>query len=104
MTSSIFNFVIDKFASQFLTIDPAQTKTSIFSGLLEISNVRIKPEIFTFFNVPFLELVHGYIGKLTVKMSFPRFLSNPIKVKIEKVFLFMIKIFEIYLQNFNFNY
>ena len=86
MTSSIFNFVIDKFASQFLTIDPAQTKTSIFSGLLEISNVRIKPEIFTFFNVPFLELVHGYIGKLTVKMSFPRFLSNPIKVKIEKVF------------------
>ena len=40
----------------------------------------------TFFNVPFLELVHGYIGKLTVKMSFPRFLSNPIKVKIEKVF------------------
>ena len=86
MTSSILNFVIDKYASQFLTIDPAQTKTSIFSGLLEISNVRIKPEIFTFFNVPFLELVHGYIGKLTVKMSFPRFLSNPIKVKIEKVF------------------
>ena len=37
-------------------------------------------------NIAFLEVVHGYIGSIKIKMSMPMFYKYPIKVYIEKVF------------------
>ena len=86
MSSSIINWVIDKYLSNILEINKEQTKSSIWSGEIEMSNLKIKPEIFTSMNLPYFELVHGYVGKMKVKMSLPRFYKYPIKVEIDKVF------------------
>ena len=37
-------------------------------------------------NIPFLEVVHGYIGSIKIKMGMPMFYKYPIDLKIEKVF------------------
>ena len=86
MTSSIFNWAIDKFLSKFLEINKDETKISLWNGSVEMSNVKIKPEIFTTMNLPYFELVNGYIGKIKLVVSLPRFYLYPIKVVVEKVF------------------
>ena len=86
MSSSIINWVIDKYLSNILEINKEQTKSSLWSGEFEMSNLKIKPEIFTSMNLPYFELVHGYVGKMKIKMSLPRFYKYPIKVEIDKLF------------------
>ena len=87
MTSSIFNWAIDKYLSKFLEINRDETKISLWNGSVEMSNVKIKPEIFTTMNLPYFELVNGYVGKIKLIVSLPRFYLYPIKVSVEKVFL-----------------
>ena len=86
MTSSIFNWAIDKYLSKFLEINKDETKISLWNGSVEMSNVKIKPEIFTTMNMPYFELVNGYVGKIKLVVSLPRFYLYPIKVVVEKVF------------------
>ena len=86
MTSSIFNWAIDKYLSKFLEINKDETKISLWNGEVEMSNVKIKSEIFTTMNLPYFELVNGYIGKIKLNVSLPRFYLYPIKVVVEKVF------------------
>jgi hypothetical protein len=86
MSKSIINWVIDKYLSNILEINKEQTKSSIWSGVVEMSNLKIKPEIFTSMNLPYFELVHGYVGNMKIKMTLPRFYKHPIKVEIDKLF------------------
>ena len=86
MTSSIFNWAIDKYLSKFLSINKDETNVSLWNGSVEMSNVKIKPEIFTTMNIPYFELVNGYIGKIKIVVSLPRFYLYPIKVVVDKVF------------------
>ena len=86
MTSSIINWIVDKYLSNILEINQEETKSSLWSGEFEMSNLKIKPEIFTNMNLPYFELVHGYVGKMKISMSLPRFYLYPIKVEIDKVY------------------
>ena len=86
MTSSIINWIVDKYLSNMLEINKEQTKSSLWSGEFEMSNLKIKPEIFTNMNLPYFELVHGYVGRMKISLSLPRFYLYPIKVEIDKVF------------------
>ena len=81
------NFIVEKYLSNFVEIDTSQTKASIFSGIINLKNLKIKNEIFETINLPYFELVHGYIGNLTIKLKMPRFYKYPINVEIEKVFI-----------------
>ena len=87
MTSSLMNFFIEKYLSNFVEIDTSQTKASIFSGTINLKNLKIKNEIFESLNLPNFEVVHGYIGNMTIILKMPTFYKYPIKVKIEKVFI-----------------
>ena len=86
MTSSIINWIVDKYLSNMLEINQEETKSSLWSGEFEMSNLKIKPEIFTNMNLPYFELVHGYVGKMKISLSLPRFYLYPIKVEIDKVY------------------
>ena len=86
MASSIINWIIDKKLSSILSIDPNETKSGLWSGFVELNRIKIKPTIFQEYNLPFLELVNGYIGSIKVKMSLPRFYLYPIIVEIDKVY------------------
>ena len=86
MASKILNFIVENYLSNFIEINPNQTKASLWSGEVQMSNVKIKKEIFKTMNIPFLEVVHGYIGSIKIKMSMPMFYKYPIQVCIDKVF------------------
>ena len=81
------NFIIEKYLSNFVEIDASQTKASIFSGIIKLKNLKIKNEIFETINLPYFEVVHGFIGNLTIKLTMPRFYKYPIHVEIEKLFI-----------------
>ena len=49
--------------------------------------MKIKREIFNLINIPFFELVNGYIGNLLVKLKMPRFYKHPINLEVDKVFI-----------------
>ena len=86
MASTVLNFIVENYLSNFIEIDPTQTQASLWSGEVQMSNVKIKKELFQTMNIPFLEVVHGYIGSIKIKMQMPMFYKYPIKVFIEKVF------------------
>ena len=86
MTSSIVNFIVERYLANILEINTSQTTASIWSGTVEMQNLKIKPEIFQTMNLPYLELVNGYVGKLKLELQMPRFYLYPIKVYVDKVF------------------
>ena len=86
MASRVLNYIVGNYLSNFIEINPKQTQASLWSGEVQMSNVKIKKELFQTMNIPFLEVVHGYIGSIKIKMSMPMFYKYPIKVKIDKVF------------------
>ena len=86
MASTVLNYIVENYLSNFIEIDPSQTKASLWSGEVQMSNVKIKKELFQTMNIPFVEVVHGYIGSIKIKMSMPMFYKYPIKVYIDNVF------------------
>ena len=86
MTSSLLNFIFEKFLSSIVEIDTSKTNVSIFSGEIELNNLKIKDEIFQNLNLPFIEVVHGYVGSLQISLKMPFFYDNTIKVFIDKIF------------------
>ena len=81
------NFLVEKYLSNFVEIDTSQTKASIFSGIINLKNLKIKQEIFKSINLPYFEVVNGYIGNLLIKLKMPRFYKYPINVEVDKVFI-----------------
>ena len=81
------NFLVEKYLSNFVEIDTSQTKASIFSGTINLKNLKIKKEIFKLINLPFFELINGYIGNLLIKLKMPRFYKYPINLEVDKVFI-----------------
>ena len=81
------NFLIEKYLSNFVEIDTSQTKASIFSGTINLKNLKIKREIFKSINLSNFEVVNGYIGNLLIKLKMPRFYKYPINLEVDKVFL-----------------
>ena len=86
MTSGILNLIFDKFLSNIVEIDTSKTSFSIFSGVIDLHNLKIKAELFQTLNLPFVEVVQGYVGTLKIDLTMPFFYNNPIKVFIDKIF------------------
>ena len=87
MTTGLINWVLDKCLNNILEINKDLTKSSLFSGEIILSNIKIKPEIFTFLSIPFYELIYGIVGKFRIKVQLPRIHLHPIKVEIDNVFI-----------------
>ena len=84
--SSILNFVFDSVLSKFVEIDQSKTNFSLLSGKIVLENLKIKDEIFQTFNLPFVEVAHGYIGKIDIDLQMPFFYEHAIKVFVDKIF------------------
>ena len=88
MTSSIVNYIIENYLSNIFEINPEQTKASLWAGTVELNNIKFKKDIFTSLNLSYIELEEGYIGYLKITLQLPRFYLYPIKLNIDKVFIF----------------
>ena len=87
MTSSIINYFVENYLSQFLEINPEETQADLWNGTVELNNIKFKKSIFQTLNLPYLELVDGYVGKIKATLSLPRFYLYPIKVEIDNIFI-----------------
>ena len=87
MSSTIINFIINKFLANFLEIDTSKTNVSILTGKIKFENLKIKSEIFQTYNLPYFELLNGYVGGIDIDLKMPFFYNNPIKVKIKEIFV-----------------
>ena len=87
MTSTIINFIFNKFLAKFVEIDTSKTNISLFSGSINLENVKVNREVFNYFYIPYLELLHGYVGKMNIELKMPFFYNNPIIVNIDKIFI-----------------
>ena len=86
MASSILNLVFENFLSNIVEIDTSKTNFSLFSGQIELNNLKIKDEIFQKLNLPFIEVAHGYVGSIKINLQMPFFYNHAIKVFIDKIF------------------
>nr|CAH7728214.1 unnamed protein product [Callosobruchus chinensis] len=78
--------LLDKFATYFLDdVDNTQLKLA-WSGAAELTNVVIKPSILEDLNLP-VQVIHGSIGKLALKIPWHSIYSSPTTVLIENVYL-----------------
>ena len=88
MSSTIINFIINKFLANFLEIDTSKTNISILTGKIKFENLKIKSEIFQTYNLPYFELLNGYLGSLNIDLKMPFFYNHPIKVEIKEIFVY----------------
>ena len=86
MATSILNLVFDTFLSKFVEIDKSKTNISLISGKIELNNLKIKDEIFQTLDLPFIEVVHGYVGAIIIDLQMPFFYDHAIKVFVDKIF------------------
>ena len=84
---SIVNSIISSYLAEYLVINPEKTKLSLFQGTVELQGVKFKKTFFATLNLPYLELVEGYIGKIFIKLSLPRFYLYPINVLVDKIYV-----------------
>ncbi|VEN38121.1 unnamed protein product [Callosobruchus maculatus] len=78
--------LLDKFATYFLDdVDNTQLKLA-WSGAAELTNVVIKPSILEDLNLP-VQVIHGSIGKLALKIPWHSIYTSPTTVLIENVYL-----------------
>ena len=84
---SIVNAIVSNYLAEYLEINPEKTKTRILSGTVELSGVKFKKNLFAKMNLPYLELEDGYIGKIHISLSLPRFYLYPIKVLVEQIYI-----------------
>ena len=64
MTKNIVNYFIDNCLSQFLEINPKETQANLQAGTVQLNNIKFKKSIFQMLNLPYLELLYGYIGRI----------------------------------------
>ena len=87
MSYTIVNTIIDRYLSKILDIDTSKTNSSIFGGTVELSNIKVKDSVFESLNIPFFDLVFGFVGKIKVELTSFNVFSNPINVEISDVFI-----------------
>ena len=84
---TIVNSLISSYLAEYLVINPEKTKLSILEGTVELQGVKFKKTLFATLNLPYLELVDGYIGKIFIQLSLPRFYLYPINVLVDKIYV-----------------
>ena len=84
---SIVNSIISSYLADYLEINPEKTKLSILTGTVDLYGVKFKTNLFSTLNLSYLELVDGYIGKIHVDLSLPRFYLYPIDVQVDKIYV-----------------
>ena len=89
MATTLINYFVDKYLSEFVEIDKDKTKTSLLSGIVEMENLSIKDSLFKNANIPYIEIKHGFIGKIKVSFSPFTFWKNPIKIQLSKIFVLL---------------
>jgi vacuolar protein sorting-associated protein 13A/C len=79
--------VLNKVLGDFLeNLDSNQLNLSIFSGTIDLQQLRIKAEALDMLGFPF-ELKYGFVGKIHVEIPWTSLTSSPLKIELIDVFV-----------------
>ena len=87
MYNSIVNFIVEKYLSSIIEVDPKEINANLASGHIEMSHLSLHQEFFDTVNFPYIEVVQSYIGNMSIDIEMPRFYLAPIKITIDKIFI-----------------
>ena len=91
MSATIINMFVEKYLNKIISdFNREETKSNLLSGSFTLNKVTLNPNILKDLNCSYLELKKSLIDTIDVKVSFPYFYSNPIKVTINKLFLYLV--------------
>jgi len=67
-------------------IDKSNLKVGIWSGKAEVSNISVKPEVLSMFDLP-LQMIFSSIGKLSLSVPWKYLGSKPVEIILEDVYI-----------------
>jgi vacuolar protein sorting-associated protein 13A/C len=87
MFESIIATLLNKYLSEYIdAVDYNNLKIGLFSGCLELLNIKIKPSALYQFDLP-VEVKYGRIGKLKINLSWRKILSEAAVLEIEDLYV-----------------
>ena len=103
MLESILEKLLSKYFGDFIEgLDKNNLKIGVWSGNIELKNVKLKTDIITKLELP-LFISYSFIGKLDVKLPWKSLGSKPVEVKLEDVYIIVSPLNSNEWRNFDFN-
>lgn len=89
MFEGILASILNRYLSEYIDeVDYNNLKVGIFSGTLELRNVKVKPSALYQFDLP-VEVKCGTIGKLKINISWTNIMNKPAVAEIEDLFVLL---------------
>lgn len=89
MFEGILASILNKYLSQYIDeVDYNNLKIGLFSGTLELSDIKIKKSALYQFDLP-IEVKCGKIGKLRINISWKNIMTKPAVAEIEDLFVLL---------------
>jgi vacuolar protein sorting-associated protein 13A/C len=87
MFESIIAKLLNKYLSEYIdAVDYKNLKIGLFSGYVELLNIKVKPSALYQFDLP-VEVKYGTIGKLKINLSWRKILSEAAVLEIEDLYV-----------------
>ena len=88
MSGALVNILNKVLGSWIEDLNSEQFSLSIFSGTVELENLKLKPDIFQVLGLP-IKLLTSKIGRIQIKIPWSSWYSNPLVVNIEDLNIFL---------------
>lgn len=88
MSGTLVNILNKVLGSWIENLNTEQFSLSIFSGVVELDNLKLKPDIFQILGLP-IKLLSGTIGHVKLKIPWSAWYSSPLEIDIENVIILL---------------
>ena len=89
MLEGLISSVLNRFLGTFIeNLDADQLNISLWSGVVKLENLQVKPNLFDSMPLPFT-LHYGKVGKILLEIPVINIASAPLKIEISDVFIFV---------------
>eukprot|EP01137_Pigoraptor_chileana_P012954 Opistho-2@65866 len=87
MFESLVTEVLKRFLGDYVDgLNKAQLSIAVWNGDVELENLSLKKNALKALDLP-INVLHGYLGKLTLKIPWKKLKSEPVLVSIDNLFI-----------------
>ncbi|GAA5995177.1 hypothetical protein JCM5350_001861 [Sporobolomyces pararoseus] len=87
MLESVAAGLLNKYLGTYVdNLNTSQLNLGVWSGDIKLRNLRLKKDALDKLNLP-IDVMEGYLGELTIKIAWHALSSQPVRVRIDDVYL-----------------
>ncbi|GAA5849449.1 hypothetical protein JCM5353_001982 [Sporobolomyces roseus] len=87
MLESVAAGLLNKYLGTYVdNLNTSQLNFGVWSGDIKLRNLRLKKDALDKLNLP-IDVIEGYLGELTIKIAWHALSSQPVRVRIDDVYL-----------------